>query len=86
MIRFTTEAPPKSGAALKLWQWFEGQTGKPPETLDVLRPKISAREAGAPRYMINDKYAVFDVDVTLKMKIEDASQPPQRWWNYWYLG
>jgi hypothetical protein len=69
---FSRERPPRSGAALRLWRWYEREAGHPPCKLEVCRPGRHQRAAGAARYVFNDNILVYDVAATLQLRLADA--------------
>lgn len=75
---YTPDNPPKSGKALKLWKWWIGLFGDPPDMLFVNRPGRHQLSEGTPRYMIESEgftYSISNPDKTLlktREQIEDA--------------
>jgi hypothetical protein len=75
-VRFTPDNPPKSGAALKLWRWWEQMNGQPPRYLDVCRPGYWQSARGAAHYIITGDYyrtyLIYSPPDALKQTMQDA--------------
>jgi len=77
---FTLQSPPRSGRALRLWQWWDAHTGKPPDQLWVVRPGRHEQAAGAAHYVFISNlvdYLVWDVDETLAITPDNAVRDPR---------
>jgi hypothetical protein len=75
-LDFTPNNPPKAGKAAKLWTWYTQQTGAPPKTLTVVRPRQWRFEAGAARYIINGDLHIYNADDAATRNLNDAFRDP----------
>jgi hypothetical protein len=81
---FTPEAPPKSGKALRLWNWWIRYWGEPPQELHVQRPGWFQRNSGAANYVIvwrRRHYLCLDVDQAITEDPRKAK--PDHVFDYW---
>lgn len=55
------QSRPTKGPAQSVWDAWQGQNGRPPDTLEVLNPTRSQRARGIPRYVVNFRDCAYSV-------------------------